>query len=281
MIGQRGTWRRWLILPGIVGVLGAAALVAGGLPGPFAAGEPVIVAMAEAPPAPELAPALPPEFAARPAPAEPAPAQPVVEEKGRRILVSTRTRHLWLVQGRDTLLEAPIAIGMSKDFEYRGRSYRFETPLGRRRVIGKQEDPLWTVPEWHYFEKATQMGLEAVELEEDSRILLGDSSLIVVQDGQVGRINQFGYFHPWTPGSEIIFDGKIFIPPFSTPQRRVPGALGPYKLDMGDGYLIHGTHVYNEESIGEAVSHGCIRMRNADLEKLYAMVPRGTPVQIF
>jgi lipoprotein-anchoring transpeptidase ErfK/SrfK len=50
---------------------------------------------------------------------------------------------------------------------------------------------------------------------------------------------------------------------------------------MGDGYLIHGTHIYNEETIGEAVSHGCIRMRNDDLIKLYPMVPRGTPVEIF
>ena len=58
-------------------------------------------------------------------------------------------------------------------------------------------------------------------------------------------------------------------------------ALGPYKLDMGDGYLIHGTHIYNEDSIGDAVSHGCVRMENSDLERLYYMVEPGTPVFIF
>jgi lipoprotein-anchoring transpeptidase ErfK/SrfK len=73
----------------------------------------------------------------------------------------------------------------------------------------------------------------------------------------------------------------MYVPPQSTAQRRVPDALGPYKLDTGDGYLIHGTHIYNEESIGEAVSHGCIRMSNDDLARLYALVPRGTPVIIF
>jgi lipoprotein-anchoring transpeptidase ErfK/SrfK len=217
------------------------------------------------------------------APAE-TPASAVTEsepEQGRRILISTKARRLWLVHGRDTLFHAPVAIGMAQNFEYQGRRYRFETPVGRRTVIGKQKDPLWTVPEWHYFEKATKQGLEAVKLEEGSSILLGDSTLLVVKDGEVGRINHFGYFHAWTPGSEIIFDGKIFIPPLNSPQRRVPDALGPYKLDMGDGYLIHGTHVYNEETIGEAVSHGCVRMRNNDLVTLYPMVPRGTPVHIF
>lgn len=38
----------------------------------------------------------------------------------------------------------------------------------------------------------------------------------------------------------------------------------------------HGTN--QEELIGEAVSHGCLRMRNADIQALYAHVSTGTPV---
>jgi len=41
---------------------------------------------------------------------------------------------------------------------------------------------------------------------------------------------------------------------------------------------IHGTN--HEENIGEPASHGCIRMRNADLVKLFELVERGTPVVI-
>ena len=48
---------------------------------------------------------------------------------------------------------------------------------------------------------------------------------------------------------------------------------------MGDGYLIHGTN--SELSIGEAVSHGCVRMFNEDVARLYALVPIGTPIYIF
>jgi hypothetical protein len=273
----QGNWRRpLLILGAVLAVVGGIAAAGDILPGPFAAAESMTVAIADE----VLAPALAAPPAERTLPVA-KPASEPEEDQSRRLLVSTKSRRLWLVQGRDTLFRASIAIGMGKNFEYQGRKYRFETPVGRRTVIAKQKDPLWTVPEWHYFEKATEKGLEAVRLEEGARILLGDSSYIVVQEGEVGRINQFGHFHAWTPGSEIIFDGKIFIPPLTSPQRRVPDALGPFKLDMGDGYLIHGTHIYNEETIGEAVSHGCIRMRNDDLIKLYPMVPRGTPVEIF
>jgi lipoprotein-anchoring transpeptidase ErfK/SrfK len=66
-----------------------------------------------------------------------------------------------------------------------------------------------------------------------------------------------------------------------TVQRTVTDALGPYKLDMGQGYLIHGTHIYTEDSIGLAASHGCVRMRNVDLGILYQFVEPGTPVFIF
>jgi L,D-transpeptidase YbiS len=41
---------------------------------------------------------------------------------------------------------------------------------------------------------------------------------------------------------------------------------------------IHGTN--HEESIGEPASHGCIRMRNADLLELFELVSTDTPVVI-
>ncbi|OGU08300.1 MAG: hypothetical protein A2W29_00095 [Gemmatimonadetes bacterium RBG_16_66_8] len=204
------------------------------------------------------------------------------QDSGRRILVSIDLRRLWLVDGPDTLLTAPVAVGMGQDFTYNGRRYHFATPRGTRRVLAKAKDPIWIVPEWHYYEKAARMGLsEVVRLAPEAGILLSDSTLLEVRGDQVGRVNHFGNFAAITPGTEIIFDGRLYIPPRNTEQRKVPDALGPYKLDTGEGYLIHGTHPYNEESVGEAVSHGCVRMGNEDLARLYPLVPRGTPVIIF
>lgn len=44
------------------------------------------------------------------------------------------------------------------------------------------------------------------------------------------------------------------------------------------GYGIHGTNA--PALIGQAVSHGCVRMQNQDVEWLYNRVPLGTPVII-
>lgn len=44
------------------------------------------------------------------------------------------------------------------------------------------------------------------------------------------------------------------------------------------GYGMHGTD--EETSIGQAVSHGCVRLRNRDAEELYTLVPIGTTVNI-
>ncbi|MBQ2954768.1 MAG: L,D-transpeptidase family protein [Clostridia bacterium] len=48
-------------------------------------------------------------------------------------------------------------------------------------------------------------------------------------------------------------------------------------VPWGD-YGIHGTN--KPETIGSNASHGCIRMRVADAEELYALVPNGTVVVI-
>jgi lipoprotein-anchoring transpeptidase ErfK/SrfK len=41
---------------------------------------------------------------------------------------------------------------------------------------------------------------------------------------------------------------------------------------------LHGTN--DPSSIGRAVSHGCVRMRNADIARLVRVLPLGTPVTI-
>jgi lipoprotein-anchoring transpeptidase ErfK/SrfK len=55
--------------------------------------------------------------------------------------------------------------------------------------------------------------------------------------------------------------------------------LDPANANTHDRYIyIHGTN--QEELIGEPASHGCIRMRNADLVELFEQVEVGTPVVI-
>lgn len=69
------------------------------------------------------------------------------------------------------------------------------------------------------------------------------------------------------------------IPPAEDPSRLVEGELGQYVLNLGDGYLIHGTK--DESALGRPVSHGCVRLGAADLAKLYKEVPDGTRVFLY
>ncbi len=69
------------------------------------------------------------------------------------------------------------------------------------------------------------------------------------------------------------------VPPPGDPSRKVEGELGKFALNIGDGYLIHGTK--DEAALGRAVSHGCIRLGAEPLAKLYKAVPVGTKVYIY
>ncbi len=66
----------------------------------------------------------------------------------------------------------------------------------------------------------------------------------------------------------------------SNPKDRVEtGVLGDYALGFGDGYFIHGT-LYTR-LLGRNVTHGCIRVGDEDLKKLFIEVPIGTPIFIY
>ena len=75
-------------------------------------------------------------------------------------------------------------------------------------------------------------------------------------------------------------DGRMI--PYGDPQN----ILGTHWLALeptGDtprvsGYGIHGT--WDNSTLGKQSSAGCIRMRNADVEELYVLLPRGTPVLV-
>jgi lipoprotein-anchoring transpeptidase ErfK/SrfK len=56
-----------------------------------------------------------------------------------------------------------------------------------------------------------------------------------------------------------------------------PMGVAALTLRKGE-YAIHGTN--NPKSVGGFVSHGCIRMYNKDITRLFAMVSVGTPVVV-
>ncbi len=69
------------------------------------------------------------------------------------------------------------------------------------------------------------------------------------------------------------------IPPANHDSRFEYGVLGDYALNLGNGYLIHGT-LY-QRFLGMPVTHGCVRLGDADLEFLYNELPVGAKVFIY
>jgi len=69
------------------------------------------------------------------------------------------------------------------------------------------------------------------------------------------------------------------IPPLDSPKRREAGMLGTTALYLEEQIAIHGTN--KPELLGQAVSHGCIRLTNEDARRLYYDVEVGTPVIIY
>ena len=199
--------------------------------------------------------------------------------RGFRLVISLLDRRLWAIIETDTLVNAPVGVASGLSLDYQGRRWTFTTPRGRRVVIAKDSLPDWVPPDWHYYEVARARGLAVRRLTDGRPVALDDGRRIEVRGGAVGVVDTDSVFTPHPPDDEIIYDGILFIPPLGSVNRRIAGELGTYRIDLGGGYLLHGTpHI---ETIGEAATHGCIRLRDGDIAWLYEFVRVGTPVYIY
>jgi len=199
------------------------------------------------------------------------------------LVVSIAENRLWYRLGDSVLFTAPVATGSGKTLVREGGDshWKFETPRGRLVVQEKEERPMWIPPDWHYVEAARQRGLGVVRLYRGQKLALPGGARLEVRGNDVVRRSASGAVAPVkaTDGREIVAGGNIVIPPFGTNQRKYADVLGTHRLKLGDGYALHGTN--RPETVGRSVSHGCIRLRNADIDRLYELVPVGTPVYVY
>jgi len=167
------------------------------------------------------------------------------EEPGYYLVVDTESKTFLLKKGNIIIREGLCGVG--KGFTARGsRSWNFETPKGERRVVSKKTNPAWNRPEWHW--------------QEQGRAVPDD----------------FITFSPSMPESERRESYRILSEREKNLVRSVPGALGRYSLGLGDGYYIH----YGK-GLGQAQSHGCIRVGSDDLEAIFRVLEVGDPVFIY
>jgi lipoprotein-anchoring transpeptidase ErfK/SrfK len=81
----------------------------------------------------------------------------------------------------------------------------------------------------------------------------------------------------WSPPKEMIRENPRIPRVIPSGARNNPMGAAALTLSNGE-YAIHGTNAPG--TIGGFVSHGCIRMYNADIMDLYERVHIGTPVTV-
>lgn len=83
----------------------------------------------------------------------------------------------------------------------------------------------------------------------------------------------------WAKPDWAFLEEGLPIPPKGDASRFESGTLGAYKLEIGDGFMIHGT-IY-KRFMGLNVTHGCIRLGDEDLEVVYNTLAVGSKVYIY
>jgi len=123
--------------------------------------------------------------------------------------------------------------------------------------------------------------------ETSTRIVVSipDRKLALIEDGEVVKIFDTAVGAEVSPSPTGVFTVVTRIPNptwYHTGKVVGPGKNNPLGTRwMGlslKGYGIHGTNV--PRSIGRAASHGCIRMRNQDVEELFELVGVGAVVEL-
>ena len=214
------------------------------------------------------------------------------------IVVSTAENRLYVRRAGKVIYEAVCSTGKGTTLtDASGRAQVFNTPTGKFRVVKKEENPLWVPPDWHFIEEARKKGKRLVRLGPGETIdartgepVGGDEGVhswgarrssgrvLTMRGGTVVEVGPDGERE--LPGGEVIeAGGAVVVPPYGTPQRKFDKVLGKYRLNLGGGYGIHGT-MYPDQ-LGRSVTHGCVRLGDADIEKLFGMAQVGDQVLIY
>ena len=134
-------------------------------------------------------------------------------------------------------------------------------------------------------EQASSSRIEGRPSQPSRRVVVSipDRKLALIEDGEVLKVYPIAVGASQTPSprGEFRIANRIERPTYYTPGKVVrPGPdnpLGTRWLGLSlKGYGIHGTN--EPRSIGKRASHGCIRMRNADVEELFEIVRVGDAV---
>ena len=220
------------------------------------------------------------------------------QDTNQIIVVSIAENRLYVRRGGKNIFQAVCSTGKGTTLtDASGRSQVFNTPTGKFRIVKKEENPLWSPPDWHFIEEARKKGKRLVKLDPGEKIDAATGTPAGTEEGvhEWGRSSGSGRYltvrhntvvevgpggeRELPPGEVIEVGGAIVVPPHGTPQRKFDKVLGKYRLNLGGGYGIHGTMF--PDQLGRSVTHGCVRLGDADIEQLFSMANVGDQVLIY
>jgi L,D-transpeptidase ErfK/SrfK len=116
-------------------------------------------------------------------------------------------------------------------------------------------------------------------------VSIPDRKLAVIEDGNVIATFSIavGAAASPSPTGEFQIVSRVSNPTYYRPGTVIPSGkdnpVGTRWVGLSQkGYGIHGTNA--PRSVGRAASHGCIRLRNRDMERLFTMLRVGDAVEI-
>ena len=224
------------------------------------------------------------------------------QDTNQTIVVSTAENRLYVRRAGKTVFQAVCSTGKGTSLtDSSGRTMVFDTPTGKFRIVSKEENPLWVPPDWHFVEEARKKKRTVVHLNPGDAIDArtgepvfggagggvfgsvdsggGSGRILKLRNNSVVEVSPDGSERELPPGEMIQAGNAIVVPPMGAPQRKFDKVLGKFRLNLGGGYGIHGT-MYPDQ-LGRAVTHGCVRLGDADMENLFAMAKVGDQVLIY
>lgn len=167
---------------------------------------------------------------------------------------------LYEVQPGDTLGEIAMRFGTTVEFIRRSNGLKGNTIFPRQRF------------------KVTQGKFGVlVDKSQNSLLLTENDRFVKAYTIATGKNNS-------TPVGDFTIVNKLIDPVWYTQGAVVPpgspeNILGSRWMGIDqEGYGIHGS--VDPDAMGRQVTAGCVRMRNSDVEELFAIIPMGTAVTI-
>lgn len=161
-------------------------------------------------------------------------------------------------------------------------------PGDQLRVIARNYD----VP-WQYLARLNRVEPEQIRIGETLKVIQGPFHAVVDISDKTLTVHAHGYYvcsfpvatgrDNATPTGEFPVLNKVENPTWYGPDAVVSAndpnnPLGEHWIDLGNGYGVHGT--INPDSIGQAVSNGCVRLRPDDVALVYDLLTTNSKVLI-